>query len=385
MSTAIALMNKHAVALASDGAYSPGFWGDDGQWSFEGSGTYKNIFKISDTLPVGIIQYFDPFFMRVPFETVFTSYKNHLGKTRFNTLKEYVDDFIHFLVGNRTLFPIKAQDSVLREMVYECFQEIAKEVRDAPQAEFEVTIDNHIRSLSTAKQSDGFPETFVPELVEHKRELLDEIAESVVEKSLLSGSILDSLRQVGGHFVARAIEGSDLTGVAFVGYGEKEIFPRLIGLNIKGVIDGFLQYWQMAYEKLSSKYTPLAFGFGEDEMIPTFFKGVKQTYYDSAKRLRDGMKSSFTGEQKGSAIDPPDKFLMELDSLINDSKIRNETLIKSFSSLPQSDLAQAAEGMLKLERLNLKLLDRQESTDEVALVALITKKRFSWVKKLEWC
>jgi hypothetical protein len=79
-------------------------------------------------------------------------------------------------------------------------------------------------------------------------------------------------------------------------------------------------------------------------------------------------------------LGPIDKFLGELDSLINDSKVRNETLIKSISSLHQSDLAHAAEGMLKLERLNLKLLDRQESTDEVALVALITKKRFSWVK-----
>jgi hypothetical protein len=115
-------------------------------------------------------------------------------------------------------------------------------------------------------------------------------------------------------------------------------------------------------------------------MIEIFLNGVKQDHYEALKRLRDNMESFLKGRQKVQAIGPVDEFLQELDSLINDSKVRNETLIKTISSLRQSDLAEIAEEMLKLERLNLKLLDMQESTGEAVQVALITKKRFSWVK-----
>jgi hypothetical protein len=316
--------------------------------------------------------------MGVPFETIFTSYKNHLGNTRFSTLKEYDDDLIHFLEGNRTLFPIEAQNSLLRETVYECFQKIAKVVRDVPQKKFEVAINKHISSLLTVRQS--WHDTLFFDLLNNKQELFVEAAESVFGKSKLSKKTLISLLLVGVIHATCVSYDPRWMGIAFVGYGDKDIFPQLIGFNAGSVINGRLKYYTISDPQVSHSHSAYVVRVGESEMIETFLIGVKLDHYDSMKELRNNMESFYKGRQKVQAIGPVDEFLQKLDSLINDSKVRYDTLIKTISSLPQSDLAQAAEGMLKLERLNLKLLDRQESTDEVVQVALITKDRFIWVK-----
>ncbi|MGA2402515.1 MAG: hypothetical protein ABSG91_12555, partial [Syntrophobacteraceae bacterium] len=316
MSTSIVVMNKSAVALASDSFYTLTLEDESGD-VYKTFSTAKNLFKLSDTAPVGIIQFDSPDLMDVPVEVILAMHKDHLGNTKFNRLKEYVMDFIRFLEGNPMLFPPEVQDSFLLDIVSEYFEQMMRprtEVKndsgatssdDPPISKsLQSKIEQHIKILSEVKQPKFFPETFESELLKQKQQVFDEAAESVFEESQLSGPILGSLRQLGGLVATRAIVPGISCGIAFVGYGEEDIFPQLMGMEVDGQINGRLRYREIVNERISRERSAYVFSFDQGEMIETF---------------------------------------------LNEMWRRRELMFNVVGSLPKADLAKVAEELIKLE------------------------------------
>ena len=116
MTAEIAIMNKEAIALASDSAVT--MTGESGQKIFTSA---NKLFSLSKYYPVGIMIYGSAIFMEVPWETIIKIYRNKLDKKKFDTLKEYVNDFIEFLDNGNPLFPDSVQEEHLRNSVYAYF------------------------------------------------------------------------------------------------------------------------------------------------------------------------------------------------------------------------------------------------------------------------
>jgi hypothetical protein len=331
--------------------------------------------------------------MDVPLEVILSMYKDHLGKTRFDRLEEYVTDFIRFLEGHSVLFPTEVQESFLRNMISERFERLkwpreavstdsgVASTDDPPIPEpLESKIDECIKSLSELKPLGGFSETFVSELLKQKKQLFDEVAESVFEKSQLSDPILGSLRELGGLITTRVLDPSISCGIAFVGYGEEDIFPHLIAFVADVIVDGRLRYREKLNVKMSRGQTANVISLGKDDMIRTFFEGVNRHESNSLIALRERVKSLIEDAQEDTVIGPIEVFVETLDSLINETQTRSQSMFNVIGSFPQADLAKTAQELVKLECLWQRLSEEQEVSGGPVDVALITKGGFAWVK-----
>ncbi len=100
MSAGICIMNKNAIAMAADSAVTIG-------QHIAIHNSANKLFAISRCEPVGVIVYSSASFMQIPIEIIIKQYKSFLGKKRFNSLKDYVADFMSYLETNSKLFHFK--------------------------------------------------------------------------------------------------------------------------------------------------------------------------------------------------------------------------------------------------------------------------------------
>ena len=116
MTAEIAIMNKEAIALASDSAVT--MLGESRQKIFTSA---NKLFALSKYHPVGIMVYGNAIFMDVPWETIIKIYRKNLGKKKFDTLEKYAHNFIEFLDNGNTLFPDSVQEEYIRDSIYSYF------------------------------------------------------------------------------------------------------------------------------------------------------------------------------------------------------------------------------------------------------------------------
>src|SRR5438477_12144576 len=100
MTAEIAILNKNAVALAADSAVT--LRSPDNQKVYN---TANKLFMLSKYCPVGIMVYGSADLMGIPWETVIKMFRAELDTTNFDRLVQFAEHFIHFLDGNRLLFP----------------------------------------------------------------------------------------------------------------------------------------------------------------------------------------------------------------------------------------------------------------------------------------
>ncbi len=105
MTAEIAIMNREAIALASDSAVT--MIGKPGQKIFTSA---NKLFSLSKYHPVGIMIYGNALFMDIPWETIIKIYRKKLDKKPFRKLDEYAKNFIEFLDNGNPLFPNMVQE-----------------------------------------------------------------------------------------------------------------------------------------------------------------------------------------------------------------------------------------------------------------------------------
>ena len=90
MTAIVAVLNKHAVAIAADSAVTMGD-------THKVVNSANKIFTLSKYHPVAVMTYSSAAFMGVPWDIIIKEYRKELGKDSFDKLKDYVKDFITFL------------------------------------------------------------------------------------------------------------------------------------------------------------------------------------------------------------------------------------------------------------------------------------------------
>ena len=111
MSAGICIMNKNAIALAADSAVTIG-------QHLAIHNSANKLFALSKVAPVGIIIYSSAELMSVPMEIIIKQYKRDLAQKTFDTLDEYVDDFIAYLLQNKDLFHFSQNEGRYVKSVY---------------------------------------------------------------------------------------------------------------------------------------------------------------------------------------------------------------------------------------------------------------------------
>jgi hypothetical protein len=98
VTTEVAVLNKHGVALAADSAVTVRTSTPEGagEKTFP---TANKVFALSGHAPAGVMAFGEAEFMGVPWETIVKMYRGGLGGRRFRHLQNYCDDFMSYLAS----------------------------------------------------------------------------------------------------------------------------------------------------------------------------------------------------------------------------------------------------------------------------------------------
>lgn len=410
MSSVIGILNKQAVALAADSAVT--ISGRDNRKIFN---TANKIFTLSKYHPVGVMVYNSASFMGTPWEIIIKMYRDQLKDKSFKTVKAYQEDFFKYLRSNNFFSDREEEDGELTEFFIFWMNVLVDE-----------TLRNHKDLLinPTAKNKEKF--------LEHLEDGVTKFTENVKSQKLCADfnkytqrsfsaytkSIFDQcLKWVFDQFELKPHDSliaklrkflfyqlitrefyRNYTGLIFVGYGEKEIYPQLIPVHVSFVLDEKLRYFidDGMRAHISSKNGAFIRPFAQIDVINTILSGIDPEldmfYTDNFKMFLQKYNRLVAKTIKSQSQELADAILgLDLQNVVDEYvaenfKIRRENyinpLMSAVGNLSKEDLAEMAESLIYLTYLKRRITFKEESVGGPVDVALITKgDGFIWIKR----
>ena len=294
MTSEILIMNREAIALAADSAASL----NDAKIF-----NAHKIFTLSKYAPVGIMIYGNSSFMGIPWETIIKIYRKKLSKTRFNTLDEYFEDFINFLINEPGLIPDEQQEIIFIFYLNGYFDYLSNRLKDrinkiieknkkTDEAEiievFSKIVDEDYKIWGeSALYNRGTQEDFLRFVESHKK-IIEEKFVAYFEKlgSVIHGQpecqqLLQKIIQISANYFFKfspKILPPNLSGLVIAGFGENEIFPSYSSFTIWIKYENSLKYVKGNQGKIDFAHPACISPFAQGEMVKLFMEGVDPNY-----------------------------------------------------------------------------------------------------------
>lgn len=409
MTAEIAVMNKEAVALATDSAVTISHGKE--QKVFPSA---NKLFALSKHYPVGIMIYGSATFMNVPWETIIKQYRNQLGRKKFDSLKEYADDFITSLQNICAEFPESEQQKLVFRNSFGFYRYIIEDAKNRIEkvikkngkiTEQEVTeiiystIKIHFDNLN--KAPDLFQEEFAKLIrLDYEKEI-NEAMRAAFERIPLGTEIKTQLSCISSFLFTKNIFPNNYSGVVVAGFGEKDIFPSLKAFQMECVIKGKLKF--RILDNLSADISfnndGVVIPFAQKEMVSTFIEGVDPDFQNYIESYMAEIFAKFpemvVSNIKNLSQEDKDKLLetikKESDNLFQDwlSHVKDykkekhiDSIVNVVGMLPKDELAAMAESLVNLTSFKRKVSMEAETVGGPIDVAVISKgDGFIWIKR----
>ena len=191
---------------------------------------------------------------------------------------------------------------------------------------------------------------------------------------------------------------TNFTGLVFVGFGEDEIYPQLLPINVSSAFKDRLRYFIDAPNKvsISDNLSGAVRPFAQTDVINTILTGVDpildKTYianFEAAFKKYNNEILAILGDsnpQLTAQIQALDmnQLINEYASKNNETKQTNyiQPLMSAVSNLSKEDLAEMAESLIYLTYLKRRITFAEESVGGPVDVAIISKgDGFIWMKR----
>lgn len=411
MTAEIAIMNKNAIALATDSAVTMS--GSSNQKIFTSA---NKLFALSKYHPIGIMIYGNAIFMKVPWETIIKIYRNNLRKKKFNTLNEYANNFIAFLNNGNPLFPNSIQEEYLYTSIHSYFNFIKNKIKKKIEIKHakdgiitdeiieqivSEEIEEHYKNWDKAKNISSIPKTFNENIIKKYKKTTEEIIEKVFEKLPISKNHLNKLQKISRSLFSKFpenIQNEAISGIVIAGFGEKEAFPSLKSFHIEGIVINQLKFKELISVKIDFNRNASIIPFAQSEMVSTFMEGVDPFYKNFEESYITRIFSKYTEmivDNIKRNIDKKNELKEKLSSISNKiikayikkmEETRREKYISPITSvvsmLPKDELAAMAESLVNLTSFKRKVTLVRETVAGPVDVAVISKgDGFVWIKR----
>ena len=235
MSSCVVIMNKLGVAVAADSAATVG----SREAIFN---TAQKIFPIG-LAPISVSSYGSADVMGVPIDVLIKEYGSYIAnKNKKNTVEEYGRGFLDFLVSESSYFNFKnAEQSLISSWIKKILKRLlfkieTKETKpdketliegnyqkliEFTQGEYESDVQNPI-NVSYVK--DKFPNIFNDLFINYFSTYMNRS----FKKNPINDfdkSIINKLTDIVEKITSRSFYYPRNTGICFMGYGEKQIYP----------------------------------------------------------------------------------------------------------------------------------------------------------------
>lgn len=394
MTAIVAVLNKHAVAVAADSAVTMGN-------THKVVNSANKIFTLSKYHPVAVMTYSSATFMGTPWDIIIKEYRKQLKDTCFPTVKEYVDDFITYLHNRNFFCDEKAQKlcmvSILDSFFELCRNEIIRqECVECPTEESIVQkLNECLLNNKTADKCVEFASYTYDDFKNYANVEIDNYAQ---RKGF---SNVEVLCESFFYYLIAKFSKPIYTGLVFVGYGESEIYPSLYPLNITLGIDNHLKYY-IDENNVSqiNEHGPEAVivPFAQVDVTQTIIRGINPSFQDiiynvidkSIKSYSNAITNILDGNPATSAVSIAVKGL-DKGAIINDitTQINREMyslyskpLIDTVVLLDNEDMANMAESFISLTSLVRRMQPGEETVGGPVDVAVISKgDGFVWINR----
>lgn len=409
MTAEIAIMNKEAIALASDSAVTM-----SGRSPPKIFPSANKLFTLSKYYPVGTMIYGNATFMGIPWETVIKIHRNHLGNKYFNTLEDYAKDFIAYLDNNNSLFHDNIQMQYSRSDMRSYLDYIKKDIISHLKridCEFDDNIADEVISQVINKHYDVWEKAeivlsdsdlFEQEVLKDYTNIINEEIKHSFENYQFSEEDLNKLKLILVRVLLRfsnKISHEGISGVVIAGFGKDDIFPSLIAYHFERVVKGKLKYKQTHGHKINFETSAAIIPFAQSEMVSTFMEGVDPRY----KTVKDSYIAKIFDDYAGIIVNHMDRYNDEekksletklkefgkqisedLNKKLDEYRRANHSVpvINIVSGLPKDELAAMAESLINLTSFKRRVTPESETVGGPIDVALISKgDGFIWIKR----
>lgn len=411
MTAVVGILNKQAVAVAADSAVTIN--SSNGHRIFNQA---NKVFTLSKRKPIGVMIYSSASFMGTPWETIIKVYRQQLYDKCFSTVNEYQRDFIRFLQSKDyyttpnmqlaflELFALDVINSVINDILREniaVFENASPEKREQFLKAFEEKIYGLIRIWSKKKE-------FCPEFIDYNFTTFEtysnKVFEDINERRFKQNGLIipDGLSLKLKRFVYTILRTkediSGYTGLIFTGFGENEIYPQLIPVNISMVVDNRLRYYvnEQKSASISNNNIGAICPFAQTDVIDTILTGVDpqlediylRNFVEIFKKYNQAIIDNIGGSSpllsKQIRDLKPDSIVAEINKM--NGQIKREKyinpLMNAVSNLAKEDLAEMAESLIYLTYLKRRITFAEESVGGPIDVAIISKgDGFVWIKR----
>lgn len=411
MTAVVGILNKQAVAMAADSAISIG--NANGKKILNKA---NKVFTLSKYHPIGIMIYNSAYFMPTPWETIIKVYRKQLGETHFPTVKEYQEDFLNFLQTKNFFVTDEIQKRFLFNFSYHVIETVISEIinlnkhltntpTDANKAELltllETKADAYIAQFSASPDiCEQFVDYTLASFNLYSNDLfLELITQRFTNNALtVSAALQSKLKELVFYFLRTKEKLTNYTGLIFTGFGEDEIYPQLLSINISIVVENRLRFYQDVGNQglISNENEGAICPFAQIDVINTILMGIDPTL-DATYNAN--FEASFTKYNQeilnilGTSAPVLSAQIQALDikALVNEYAAKNnETksqnyiipLMNAVSNLSKDDLAEMAESLIYLTYLKRRITFAEESVGGPVDVAIISKgDGFIWIKR----
>ena len=396
MTAIVAVLNRHAVAIAADSAVTMGN-------THKVVNSANKIFTLSKYNPVAVMTYNNAAFMGTPWDIIIKEYRKQLRDKSFPTLEKYLEDFIQFL-HNRSFFcDGKTQKyfmiSLLGFFLEICRNNVARSKNIEPENVREEMLEEELRTCLLSNRS----AKLCIEFKSYTYKKFKKYAYNDIEKYARDHKIsnVELLCESFYYYIAAEFPKAIYTGLVFVGYGESEIYPSVIPIIITMGIDNRLEYYIderkvscISKNGLNAAIVP----FAQIDVTQTIVRGINPSFQDIIYDVIDKSIKSYSNvityildsntstANVSEAVKRLDKdaIIKNITKQIGDEMYTRYTkpLLETVVSLDKEDMANMAESFISLTSLVRRMQPGEETVGGPVDVAVISKgDGFIWINR----
>ena len=428
MTAIIGILNRAAVAIAGDSATTVG--------NSEKSKIYNNankIFQLTQNNPVGIAIYGNADLFGIPWETIIKMYKAQFKSVAFDELHEYASDFLKFLSENIIKFVAPGEQEklirlisnrIINEIKIKIDENIALAIEEGqdddedpitPELSLDFAIDHFTTIIEGFKVIPSFSE-YRPEAFrnDYAQVVGDEVAQIIADIPITPEQIskIESLVYL---ISCREFFYELNTGIVISGFGQENIFPRLVSYEIGGIVNNTIRYKYGRESTITNESSTDITAFGQTDSIWGFLNGINPQMQLQINELMDLTLQDFSqivldkltsanlnqedeeGTQKLPLISPAQALALKaafdeaatnlannLQQEVNKVKLHGNhfPILDTLMYLSKEDMAEMAESLINLSYLQRRVSFADESVGGPIDVVLITKgDGFIWIKR----
>ena len=351
----------------------------------------------------------------IPWETIIKLYRQHIGPTERSNLDEYVSLFTSFI-----------EDEIsehFRDEMDDFFSEYAEDYLHVLRDKVDSLVEDHISENGVinkrqvgnilrrviredeekwkGKDKLKFCNRNITSKINRKHHITTcDLTAEILENHNVSGTYLHKITNIIiSIFCSTCIEDS---GIVFSGFGEKDIFPKLIICKIECIVFGSLKYTQTRMEISNTEEKGAAIlPFAQTDTVDSFIRGISRQMLEETSAGIGYVMAEYDSEidrllqkykipkkDKESILNSLEKKKDELAReykqhvISTQQKHHINPLVEAVEYLPKNEMAEVAESLVSITSFRQKISLDQETVGGAIDVAVVSKTDgFVWIKR----